>query len=52
MSVSAQVLSVPPLVPGHVSTVGFQILNHGPARLFDLTADDDCDYLQMKGPQR
>ncbi|RVE64554.1 hypothetical protein OJAV_G00127020 [Oryzias javanicus] len=50
--VEIRVLAVPPLVPGHISTVGFEILNHGPARLFNLTADDDCDYLQRKGPQR
>ncbi|KAF6721633.1 von Willebrand factor A domain-containing protein 7 [Oryzias melastigma] len=50
--VKIQVSAVPSLVPGHISTVGFEILNHGPARLFTLTADDDCDYLQMKGAQR
>ncbi|XP_056297174.1 von Willebrand factor A domain-containing protein 7 [Pseudoliparis swirei] len=50
--VQIQVLSVPRLVPGHSTTVAFDILNHGPARLFSLTADDDRGYLQKRGPHR
>ncbi|XP_041849823.1 von Willebrand factor A domain-containing protein 7 isoform X2 [Melanotaenia boesemani] len=46
--VQIQVLSVPHLAPGHSTKVDFEILNHGPARLFNLTADDDCGYLQMR----
>ncbi|KAK5904480.1 hypothetical protein CesoFtcFv8_006038 [Champsocephalus esox] len=48
--VQIQVLSVPRLVPGNSTMVDFDILNHGPARLFILTADDDCKYLQKRGP--
>ncbi|XP_051253637.1 von Willebrand factor A domain-containing protein 7 [Dicentrarchus labrax] len=48
--VQIQVLSVPRLVPGHSTMVDFDILNHGPARLFNLTADDDCGYVQKRGP--
>ncbi|KAK1899969.1 von Willebrand factor A domain containing protein 7 [Dissostichus eleginoides] len=48
--VQIQVLSVPRLVPGHSTMVDFDILNHGPARLFSLTADDDCKYLHKRGP--
>ncbi|XP_074497549.1 von Willebrand factor A domain-containing protein 7 [Sebastes fasciatus] len=48
--VQIQVLSVPRLVPGHSTMVDFDILNHGPARLFSLTADDDCGYLHKRGP--
>ncbi|MEQ2167580.1 hypothetical protein GOODEAATRI_005490 [Goodea atripinnis] len=40
----------PHLVPGHRTVVDFDIFNHGPARLFNLTADDDCGYLLMRGP--
>ncbi|KAM6933742.1 von Willebrand factor A domain-containing protein 7 [Xenentodon cancila] len=50
--VQIQVLSVPRLVPGHSTTVGFDVLNHGPARLFNLTADDDHGYILMRGPHR
>ncbi|XP_070762602.1 von Willebrand factor A domain-containing protein 7 [Enoplosus armatus] len=50
--VQIQVLSVPRLVPGHSTMVEFDILNHGPARLFSLTADDDCGYLHKRGPHR
>ncbi|KAF1393792.1 hypothetical protein PFLUV_G00019720 [Perca fluviatilis] len=50
--VQIQVLSVPRLVPGHSTMVDFDILNHGPARLFSLSADDDCGYLHKKGPHR
>ncbi|XP_042343175.1 von Willebrand factor A domain-containing protein 7 [Plectropomus leopardus] len=48
--VQIQVLSVPRLVPGHSTMVDFDILNHGPARLFSLTAGDDCGYLHKRGP--
>ncbi|XP_033486681.1 von Willebrand factor A domain-containing protein 7 [Epinephelus lanceolatus] len=50
--VQIQLLSVPRLVPGHSTMVDFDILNHGPARLFSLTADDDCGYLHKRGPHR
>ncbi|XP_029301797.1 von Willebrand factor A domain-containing protein 7 [Cottoperca gobio] len=50
--VQIQVLSVPRLAPGHSTMVDFDILNHGPARLFSLTADDDCGYLHKRGPHR
>ncbi|XP_076591760.1 von Willebrand factor A domain-containing protein 7 isoform X2 [Chaetodon auriga] len=50
--VQIQVLPVPRLVPGHSTMVEFDILNHGPARLFSLTADDDCGYLLKRGPHR
>lgn len=32
--------------------VDFEVLNHGPARLFSLVADDDHGYLQKRGPHR
>ncbi|KAK2846963.1 hypothetical protein Q5P01_009962 [Channa striata] len=48
--VQIQVSSAPRLVPGHSTVVDFDILNHGPPRLFKLTADDDCGYLHSKGP--
>ncbi|KAM8769434.1 von Willebrand factor A domain-containing protein 7 [Acanthopagrus schlegelii] len=50
--VQIQVSSVPRLVPGHSTLVQFHVLNHGPARLFNLTADDDYGYLQKRGPHR
>ncbi|XP_023155615.2 von Willebrand factor A domain-containing protein 7 [Amphiprion ocellaris] len=50
--VQIQVLSVPRLVPGHSTVVDFNILNHGPERLFSLTADDNCGYLHTRGPHR
>ncbi|XP_017297416.1 von Willebrand factor A domain-containing protein 7 [Kryptolebias marmoratus] len=50
--VQIQILSATHLVPGHSTSVDFDILNHGPARLFNLTADDDCGYLLMRGPHR
>ncbi|XP_029372637.1 von Willebrand factor A domain-containing protein 7 [Echeneis naucrates] len=50
--VQIQVLSVPRLVPGHSTVVDFDILNHGPGRLFNLSVDDDCGYLDKKGPHR
>ncbi|XP_053176140.1 von Willebrand factor A domain-containing protein 7 [Scomber japonicus] len=46
--VQIQVLSFPRLVPGHSTVVRFNILNHGPARSFNLTANDDCGYLHTK----
>ncbi|XP_067102530.1 von Willebrand factor A domain-containing protein 7 [Osmerus mordax] len=49
--VQIQVLSAPRLVPGHTTSVDFNVLNHGPARLFSLTADDDHGYLSQRGPQ-
>lgn len=49
---SLQVSSAPRLVPGHSTMVEFDILNHGPARLFSLTAVDDCGFLQMRGPHK
>ncbi|KAK7906764.1 hypothetical protein WMY93_015376 [Mugilogobius chulae] len=48
--VQIQVSSAPHLVPGHSTIVTFDLLNHGPARLFSLTADDDCGFLQNRGP--
>ncbi|XP_047449813.1 von Willebrand factor A domain-containing protein 7 isoform X2 [Mugil cephalus] len=50
--VQIQVLSAPRLVPGHSTVVNFDILNHGPARLFNLTADDDRGYLNSRGSYR
>nr|XP_046246235.1 von Willebrand factor A domain-containing protein 7 [Scatophagus argus] len=50
--VQIQMLSVPRLVPGHSAAVAFDILNHGPAQLLSLTADDDCGYLHKRGPHR
>ncbi|XP_020779629.2 LOW QUALITY PROTEIN: von Willebrand factor A domain-containing protein 7 [Boleophthalmus pectinirostris] len=50
--VQIQVSSAPHLVPGHSTMVTFDLLNHGPARLFSLTADDDYGYLQNRGPHR
>ncbi|XP_061639296.1 von Willebrand factor A domain-containing protein 7 isoform X2 [Phyllopteryx taeniolatus] len=50
--VQIQVLSAPPLVPGHSTTVDFNILNHGPDRVFSLTAEDDSGYLHTRGTQR
>ncbi|XP_061683678.1 von Willebrand factor A domain-containing protein 7 [Syngnathoides biaculeatus] len=50
--VQIQVLSAPPLVPGHSTMVDFNILNHGPDRVFSLTAEDDSGYLHTRGTQR
>ncbi|XP_040901618.1 von Willebrand factor A domain-containing protein 7 [Toxotes jaculatrix] len=50
--VQIQVLSVPRLVPGHSTMVEFNILNHGPARHFSLSINDNCGYLQKIGPLR
>ncbi|KAA8593835.1 hypothetical protein FQN60_004669 [Etheostoma spectabile] len=47
-----RVLSAPHLVPGHSTMVDFDILNHGPARVLSLRADDDCGYLHKRGPHR
>ncbi|XP_039478472.1 von Willebrand factor A domain-containing protein 7-like isoform X2 [Oreochromis aureus] len=46
--IQIQVLSLPDLVPGQSAVVNFEIQNHGAARNFSLTADDDCGYLHMK----
>ncbi|KAM6945989.1 von Willebrand factor A domain-containing protein 7 [Aplochiton taeniatus] len=48
--VQIQVLSVPRLVPGHSTMVQFDVHNHGPARLFNLSANDDRQYLHQRGP--
>ncbi|KAK5607534.1 hypothetical protein CRENBAI_016813 [Crenichthys baileyi] len=48
--VQIEMVLTPHLVPGHRTVVDFDIFNHGPARLFNLTADDDCGYLLMRGP--
>ncbi|XP_034023845.1 von Willebrand factor A domain-containing protein 7 [Thalassophryne amazonica] len=48
--VQIQVLSDPRLVPGHTTVVHFVVLNHGVARLFNLTAHDDSGYLYQRGP--
>ncbi|XP_019905261.2 von Willebrand factor A domain-containing protein 7 [Esox lucius] len=48
--VQIQILSVPRLVSGHSTTVHFDVQNHGPARPFTLTSDDDRGYLSQKGP--
>ncbi|XP_029571613.1 von Willebrand factor A domain-containing protein 7 isoform X1 [Salmo trutta] len=48
--IKIQVLSVPCLVPGHSTTVFFDVQNHGPARNLTLTADDDRGYLSQRGP--
>ncbi|XP_054649755.1 von Willebrand factor A domain-containing protein 7 [Dunckerocampus dactyliophorus] len=50
--VQIQVLSAPPLVPGHSTIVNVNILNHGPDRLFSLMAEDDSGYLHSRGPHR
>ncbi|XP_041651813.1 von Willebrand factor A domain-containing protein 7 [Cheilinus undulatus] len=50
--VQIQVLTAPCLVPGHSTMVEFNILNHGPARLFSLTGEDDFGYFQKKGHHR
>ncbi|KAJ7995232.1 hypothetical protein DPEC_G00242400 [Dallia pectoralis] len=48
--VQIQILSVPRLMSGHSATVRFDVQNHGPARHFTLTSDDDRGYLTQKGP--
>ncbi|XP_074536049.1 von Willebrand factor A domain-containing protein 7 [Halichoeres trimaculatus] len=50
--VQIQVLSHPHLVPGHSTMVDFEILNHGPARLFSLSGHDSDGYFQNKGHHR
>ncbi|XP_032401073.1 von Willebrand factor A domain-containing protein 7 [Xiphophorus hellerii] len=48
--VQIKMMLTPQLVPGHLTVVIFTIYNHGPAQLFNLTADDDCGYLLTRGP--
>uniref|UniRef100_A0AAX7V698 von Willebrand factor A domain containing 7 n=1 Tax=Astatotilapia calliptera TaxID=8154 RepID=A0AAX7V698_ASTCA len=48
--IQIQVLSLPDLVPGQSAVVNFEIQNHGAARNFSWTADDDCGYLLMTEP--
>ncbi|KAL2096210.1 hypothetical protein ACEWY4_008358 [Coilia grayii] len=48
--VQIQVLSSSRLVPGHTSSVAFEVWNHGPARSFSLSAEDDHGYLSPSGP--
>ncbi|XP_054884330.1 von Willebrand factor A domain-containing protein 7 [Poeciliopsis prolifica] len=48
--VQIKMMSTPQLLPGHRTVVIFSIYNHGPAQLFNLTADDDCGYLLTRGP--
>ncbi|KAA0714551.1 von Willebrand factor A domain-containing protein 7 [Triplophysa tibetana] len=43
--VQIQVLSAPHLLPGHSSTVMFEISNHGPDHHFVLSAEDEYGYL-------
>ncbi|KAK2847874.1 hypothetical protein Q7C36_009556 [Tachysurus vachellii] len=43
--VHIMVLSTPQLLPGHHSTILFEVFNHGPARHFILTAEDDLGFL-------
>ncbi|XP_030599361.1 von Willebrand factor A domain-containing protein 7 [Archocentrus centrarchus] len=50
--IQIQVLSVPHVVPGQSATVAYGIQNHGAGRLFSLTADDDCGFLQTREPRR
>ncbi|XP_015228237.1 PREDICTED: von Willebrand factor A domain-containing protein 7-like [Cyprinodon variegatus] len=50
--VQIEMVLTPHLIPGHRTVVEFDIHNHGPAQLFNLTADDDCGYLLMRGPHR
>ncbi|XP_007562866.1 von Willebrand factor A domain-containing protein 7 [Poecilia formosa] len=50
--VQIKMMSTPQLVPGHHTVVSFTIYNHGPAQLFNITADDDWGYLLTRGPHR
>ncbi|XP_042599631.1 von Willebrand factor A domain-containing protein 7 [Cyprinus carpio] len=50
--VQIQVHSVPQLLPGHSSTVLFEIFNHGPSRHFKFSAKDDQGYLSHPDQQR
>ncbi|KAF5905479.1 von Willebrand factor A domain-containing protein 7-like, partial [Clarias magur] len=43
--VHIMVLSAPHLLPGHPSTILFEVFNHGPARHFIVTAEDDRGFL-------
>ncbi|XP_027017087.2 von Willebrand factor A domain-containing protein 7 isoform X1 [Tachysurus fulvidraco] len=43
--VHIMVLSTPQLLPGHHSTILYEVFNHGPARHFILTAEDDLGFL-------
>ncbi|XP_052438590.1 von Willebrand factor A domain-containing protein 7 [Carassius gibelio] len=49
--VQIQVHSAPQLLPGHSSTVVFEIFNHGPSRYFRLSAKDDQGYLSHPDQQ-
>ncbi|KAK3570822.1 hypothetical protein QTP86_027647 [Hemibagrus guttatus] len=40
-----KVRSAPHLLPGHHSTILFEVFNHGPARHFTVTAEDDRGFL-------
>ncbi|CAM4577668.1 unnamed protein product [Leuciscus chuanchicus] len=51
-NVQLQVLFAPQLLPGHNSTVLFEIFNHGPKRHFTLSAEDDHGYLSHRDQQR
>ncbi|XP_062408716.1 von Willebrand factor A domain-containing protein 7 [Sardina pilchardus] len=48
--VQIQVLSSSRLVPGHNTSVAFEVWNQGPARSFSLSAVDDHGYLSPTGP--
>ncbi|RXN15629.1 von Willebrand factor A domain-containing 7-like protein [Labeo rohita] len=50
--VQIQVHSAPQLLPGHSSTVLFEILNHGPNRYFSLSTKDDHGYISHPDQQR
>ncbi|XP_046720564.1 von Willebrand factor A domain-containing protein 7 isoform X2 [Silurus meridionalis] len=43
--VHIMILSAPHLLPGHHSTVLFEVFNNGPARHFIVTAEDDRGFL-------
>ncbi|KAF4101637.1 hypothetical protein G5714_018069 [Onychostoma macrolepis] len=50
--VQIKVHSAPHLLPGHSSTVLFEIINHGPSRHFSLSAKDDHRHLSHPYQQR
>ncbi|CAJ1065812.1 von Willebrand factor A domain-containing protein 7 [Xyrichtys novacula] len=50
--VQIQVLSLRHLVPGHSTKVDFEVMNHGLARLFTLSGDDNHGYFHKKGHHR
>ncbi|TRY93853.1 hypothetical protein DNTS_023771, partial [Danionella cerebrum] len=50
--VQIQVSSAPTLLPGHSSSVMFEIFNHGPNRYFSLSAEDDHSILSQGDQQR